>query len=666
MATSDVQEVTPEALIDLPVPHDVSISSDGSRVVYAVSPYAFCPVAPAGEAMKSSLWAADVGKENSARQITSGLFNDHLPQWCPGPTNKGCIAFISDRAKPGESHAIYILFLKGGEAYPVTETNNKKEVVFFKWNADGTCIGFLAADEKRHDQEARDKETGGAKVHGENWEFARLRCLHVATRTVETLSRADTHVTDFAWNDDGTEIAFVSQNTPDLNSAGQYGVNFQAIDLASKTTNRLGTRAFPGPVRNLVWLEKAVYFIAGVSPGKATTSSAIYKSSITTNTSATYMHGLKDCVASFHKTSHGILVHAEQGIYNTLYMLDTRSDTHGQVHQVLVTEAKELHSYDDVHLDGAAIGVYVTSDSSSPPEVFSNTVGRDDFGPNRPVNRPIRLSRHGSSLARRPFGHCEPIKCAANDGTECDAVLIRPSDYDKAAPIRTIVMVHGGPYSRITNAFNMLYFYWVPYLVSAGYTVLCPNYRGGCSHGDEYASKARGAMGTGDYQDIIDIIKFCISKGHIDEQRVAIGGYSQGGFLSYLATTRSDFDFKAAVCGAGISDWDMLCMSNDLPWAEKELAGLAPWETDANDTKARHGSPIWHIKNVKTPILILHPENDERVPVSQAVAFHRGCVHHGVPCEFVTYPREGHVIKEREHLIDMLKRIRRFYDMHLK
>ena len=74
------------------------------------------------------------------------------------------------------------------------------------------------------------------------------------------------------------------------------------------------------------------------------------------------------------------------------------------------------------------------------------------------------------------------------------------------------------------------------------------------------------------------------------------------------------------------------------------------------------------MKDIKTPILILHGEEDARVPVTQAIAFHRGCLHRGIPCEMVTYPREGHMIPgppERQHFIDMLKRIRRFYDLHL-
>ena len=110
----------------------------------------------------------------------------------------------------------------------------------------------------------------------------------------------------------------------------------------------------------------------------------------------------------------------------------------------------------------------------------------------------------------------------------------------------------------------------------------------------------------------------------------------------------------------------MLCCTSDAPFFEAELTGKAPWEvTDPTSTAGRKGSALWRMQDVKTPVLILHGEKDERVPVSQAVAFARWCRRYGVACEMVTYPREPHQIAERGHLVDMLKRIRRFYDLHL-
>ena len=134
-----------------------------------------------------------------------------------------------------------------------------------------------------------------------------------------------------------------------------------------------------------------------------------------------------------------------------------------------------------------------------------------------------------------------------------------------------------------------------------------------------------------------------------------IGGWSQGGFLSYLAVTRGDFQLKAAVCGTDVVDWDMLTMTSDAHACEADLAGDASWDGDY--IPRRDGSPIWNMKNVKTPILILHGEEDEPVPLSQAIALWRGCQQWKVPVEMVSYPREKHRVQERTHVSDMWERI---------
>lgn len=71
------------------------------------------------------------------------------------------------------------------------------------------------------------------------------------------------------------------------------------------------------------------------------------------------------------------------------------------------------------------------------------------------------------------------------------------------------------------------------------------------------------------------------------------------------------------------------------------------------------------MRNVTTPILIIHGDADERIPLSLAIAFYRGCIHNNIPVKMVTYPREGHMYMERKHVIDMWMRMKQFYDLHL-
>ena len=109
----------------------------------------------------------------------------------------------------------------------------------------------------------------------------------------------------------------------------------------------------------------------------------------------------------------------------------------------------------------------------------------------------------------------------------------------------------------------------------------------------------------------------------------------------------------------------MMIMTSDVPFFQADLAGAEPWMSNVRSTKARHGSPIWHMKDNKTPILILHGEKDVRVPLTQAIAFRRGCERLGIPFEMAVYPREGHAIVERNHRIDILKRVMKFVHANL-
>lgn len=231
-------ELTPEALIDLEVPCDVQLSPTGTHVVYCTGTHAAYPTSPTVEKsgyQVSSIWGAEVGREHSARQLTSGLFNDESPQYC---LDDKSIAFISDRAERGKSSAIYVLPIGGGEPYCVTNANNKKKISKLAWSTNGESIAFISPDEKSKEQENRDMETGGTYVYGQDWGYNRLRCLHVATRRVSNLVSIAADVVDFAWKEDSTEIAYTTQETPDVCSHYYHGLKFCRVNVAEVCTFR--------------------------------------------------------------------------------------------------------------------------------------------------------------------------------------------------------------------------------------------------------------------------------------------------------------------------------------------------------------------------------------------------------------------------------------------
>ena len=179
------------------------------------------------------MWIADVGKERSARQLTSGLFKDESPQWSPDGTT---IAFISDRAKHGQSSAIYLLPLESSEPFSITDHRNKKKVSSFKWSPTGRFIAFISPDEDTVDERSRTAQKDDAVVYGAQWDYNRLRCIHLETRSTLTIFGRAAHVNEFAWNAQSDQLVYVLQKTPGFRDPALiHGVSFRQFSLKRNT-----------------------------------------------------------------------------------------------------------------------------------------------------------------------------------------------------------------------------------------------------------------------------------------------------------------------------------------------------------------------------------------------------------------------------------------------
>lgn len=260
------------------------------------------------------------------------------------------------------------------------------------------------------------------------------------------------------------------------------------------------------------------------------------------------------------------------------------------------------------------------------------------------------------------MGAVSDFAFTAPDGLDMDGVLITPAG-GTDGPNPTIVLVHGGPYGRSGRELHCHPLDWGQWLASAGYTVLMPNYRGGAGRGEAFAAAARADMGGAEWADIMAAVDTAVERGVADPDRLGIGGWSQGGFLTAWAVTQTD-RFRAAVMGAGPTDWGAMAELSDVPTFEGTLGGDTPWDGPGPHHAAAR-SPISYAGRRRTPLLILHGQQDVRVPVGQATAFHRAMRGQPAALEMVTYPREPHGVSERAHQIDLLRRVREWYDRWL-
>jgi dipeptidyl aminopeptidase/acylaminoacyl peptidase len=205
---------------------------------------------------------------------------------------------------------------------------------------------------------------------------------------------------------------------------------------------------------------------------------------------------------------------------------------------------------------------------------------------------------------------------------------------------------------------------WGQLLATHGYAVVMPNYRGGYGHGNAFATAVRGDMGGAEWADVLAVVDAAVEAGIADPDRLGIGGWSQGGFLTAWAVTATD-RFRVAVMGAGVSDWGMLAATSDLPAFEATLGGGHRWDGPGPHVPDAH-SPISYAARRTTPLLILHGAEDARVPVTQATAFRRALAGQDAPLELVTYPREPHVVGEHAHQVDLQRRVLEWFDRYLR
>ena len=247
------------------------------------------------------------------------------------------------------------------------------------------------------------------------------------------------------------------------------------------------------------------------------------------------------------------------------------------------------------------------------------------------------LTDHGADLADVELFPREDRTFTISDGTEVQAWLVR--DPDRDGPLPLLLDVHGGPHNAWNAAADEMHLYHQQ-LAAQGWAVLLVNPRGSDGYGEDFYDAVHGAWGVADAQDFLEPIDTLVAEGLADPERLAVTGYSYGGFMTCWLTGHDD-RFKAGVAGGVVSDMvsmygtcdDGVCMS------AYELGG-PPWE-DVERYAAM--SPLTNVHRVTTPTLVLHGEDDLTCPVGQAQQWHTSLRERGIPTELVIYPDASHV-----------------------
>lgn len=633
-------ELLAESVVDSEVPVHPAISPDGRLVAYLVK------AGGIGGERASALWVADSDGKTAARRLTDGAAWVGAPQWSHDAAS---LYFVTG----GRLHRLRI---EDGTAEAVT-TSGHGGITGFRPLADGRTIAVTALDAPDAEDGRQRDAAGDPIVWSRRGDTARLHLLTLDDGVLRPVTGlGDRHVVETAQRPDGGPLAVLSWADPHEDS-GSLAAALHLVDPDTAEVHDLGPAGMEASSPTW-WRSKDGWHLCylALTPPGLVGGMAVFEipASHTARPAAAHRNltaGMESCPMELVQVADGApLALFADGLDTTL----SRLDPHEAAFRPVATRQGIAHAL-SADRTGRAIAL-LTGTPYEPKDVHTGPLG----GPL------TRVSDTRPTLRTVHWGSQERLSYQAADGLDLEGLLLLPPGRCRQdGPFPLLTLVHGGPYWRFSDS---LQFHTeqpaAQWLAVAGYAVFLPNPRGSQGRGHAFAATVAGTVGGAEWTDITDGIDVLVADGVADPDRLGIGGWSHGGFMAAWAVGRTD-RFKAAVMGAGISDWSLQTGFGDQGAArEAALSGSTGWESPGPHPHDRV-SPLSHAARMRTPVLILHGQEDTNVPVGQAVQFQRALQHFGVPHELVIYPGEGHMIRAGTHRVDLLHRTRAWFDRWL-
>jgi dipeptidyl aminopeptidase/acylaminoacyl peptidase len=259
------------------------------------------------------------------------------------------------------------------------------------------------------------------------------------------------------------------------------------------------------------------------------------------------------------------------------------------------------------------------------------------------------------------LGKTKDIMFKGYDGTEIQGWIVFPPGFRKTKKYPSILEIHGGP--RVQYGYT--FFHEMQYLAAKGYVVFYTNPRGGQGRGKTWAESIAGGWGGLDYQDCMAAADYLEKQKFIHPKKMGVTGGSYGGYMTNWIIGHTD-RFKAAVTQRSVTNLMSMYGSSDIGWSlEREFDGT-PWDNPENYQKC---SPITYFRNVKTPVLIIHSEQDLRCPTEQGEQMFIMLKRLGKTVELVRFPEEPHGLSRHgrpDRRLARLSWIEKWFDKYLK
>ena len=699
-----MKSITPESLLDIVLLDDVRVSPDGERAAFVRT-----SVDAQGNSYKRTIWMkdlTDLTHDTPAQPFTSGS-KDSAPKFSPDGTRLG---FVSNR---GDKAQVFVLSLSGGEAHSMASHENG--IGGFEWSPDGKRLAFTAnlrADErveedqkaegstvtkqlqrqkeeedasqsvfekafdKKQDKEKREYEeklrfdprtisrfpyrTGTSFMEGK-WEHVYVTDVPAGFGDEHKTDHKPVRVTEGedsfslpSWKQDGTALISTYTRQPE---GPRWYMYADVIQIPINFNNDNPKRSF-----TRLTGEGHSCYAPKVSPdGKWIAFERFnedrpgHRNQVLALLPATGGEPI-ELTASLDRSVENFKWSDDaQHIYFTLL-----KDGNVQLWRVAVADNKIeqltalTHDVQAFDMDAHGRIVFIASTAQDPSALYVREVDGTVlclYKPNRKF------------LEEHELGEIEEITFDS-DGFNIQGWLIKPPNFEEGKQYPLCLEMHGGPHVMWSPSFRSIWHEWQT-LAHKGYVVFACNPRGSDGYGEAFMAANWKDWGPGPMRDVLRGVDAVVQRNFVDANRMTLTGGSYAGYLAAWIIGH-DHRFKAACSQRGVYNLISMRGTTDIPFFNDFESGFTPWEDVKNLWEQ---SPIAHVPNIQTPLLIEHSEQDYRVPIEQGEQLFAAMKLMNKIIEMVRWPREGHELSrsgEPRHRVERIKRIVAWFEKYIQ
>ncbi|MEP6884474.1 MAG: S9 family peptidase [Gammaproteobacteria bacterium] len=627
---------------------EVALSPDAKRLVYG---NVVTGKRGGANVDVSALWIVNAHDGSGAVRLTAcpgTVCDEHAAAWSRDGTQ---IVFVTTDAN--EQPQIATAGAAGGKVLSITHARGPLDTP--RWSPNGKRIAFLYSEGAPKVPGPLNPLARDSGVLSANFYEQRLAVIAASGGAPTLLGPADLNVYEYDWSPDGSHFAVTAAHGSgddnwwiaeldvlDANSGMSQVLLKPLLQMASPRWSGDGSRiAYIGGIMSDETITGGdIYVIAagGGSPIDVTPALGASVHTLTWNGSATHIVATEFAAGEEVLATIDVAAKTQRETWRAAQMIWANSVMGFTPGDAGISLSK----------DGAYSAI-IRQSYTSPPEVETGPPGRW-----KPITR--------SNVRVRSITGAATNLSWRSDNFNVQGMLIAPPSIEPGKRYPLVVEVHGGPAYAHYPIFPASQGSLDAALASRGYFVFRPNPRGSYGQGDAFTRANVRDFGYGDLRDVLSGLDTVQKAAPIDPERIGITGWSYGGYMTMWALTQTA-RFKAAVAGAGLSDWMSYYGTNNIDTWMIPYFGASVYD----DPKIyERSSPMTFIKNVHTPTLLLGGDRDAEVPITQSYEYWNALRRLGVKTEFVVYPDEGHFFFKRADQVDVLTRLVNWFDTYLR